>query len=239
MSHSIPDPHIESKPYQQHHFDDMKQQTQSTLLGIWLFMAQEILFFGGMFAAYAIYRIMYPTAWAMGAATQNVWLGMINTIVLIGSSLSIVLAVHAARHNARWQVMKWFTITLILGAVFFGIKSIEYSGKWGHGLVPGLQWNDQHALHTIQEHAGNVHGGEGEITELPEGIQLYYSLYFVMTGMHALHMVIGFGLAIWIMIKNARGCFNEEYYPHIEYFGLYWHFVDIVWIFLFPLLYLV
>jgi cytochrome c oxidase subunit 3 len=80
---------------------------------------------------------------------------------------------------------------------------------------------------------------DAQITELPQGIQIYYSLYFVMTGMHALHMVIGFGLAIWIMIKNARDCFNEEYYPHIEYFGLYWHFVDVVWIFLFPLLYLV
>jgi cytochrome c oxidase subunit 3 len=102
-------------------------------------------------------------------------------------------------------------------------------------MVPGLRWDDGHALHTIQEHAP----AGMEVTELPKGIQLYYSLYFVMTGMHALHMVIGFGLAIWIMIKNARGCFNSEYYPHIEYFGLYWHFVDIVWIFLFPLLYLV
>ncbi|MGA0368570.1 MAG: cytochrome c oxidase subunit 3, partial [Kiritimatiellia bacterium] len=171
--------------------------------------------------------------------TSNVWLGMTNTIVLIGSSLSIVLAVHAARHNQRWQVMKWFTVTLLLGLVFFGIKSVEYKGKWDHGMVPGLHWDDAHALHTIQEHAGQVHGEEGAITELPKGIQLYYSLYFVMTGMHALHMVIGFGLAVWIMIKNARGCFNAEYYPHIEYFGLYWHFVDIVWIFLFPLLYLV
>ncbi|MDA3875277.1 MAG: cytochrome c oxidase subunit 3 [Kiritimatiellae bacterium] len=226
---------ITHKPYQQHHFDSMEQQTQSTLLGIWLFMAQEILFFGGLFACYAIYRLIYPQAWALGAASQNVWLGMINTIVLIGSSVAIVFAVHAARYNQRWQVMKWFALTLLLGTVFFGIKSIEYGGKWNHHMVPGLRWDDGHALHTIQEHAP----AGMEVTELPKGIQLYYSLYFVMTGMHALHMVIGFGLAIWIMIKNARGCFNSEYYPHIEYFGLYWHFVDIVWIFLFPLLYLV
>lgn len=240
MSHAISENPHEHKPYQQHHFDDMNQQSQSTLLGIWLFMAQEILFFGGMFAAYTIYRIMYPLAWAVGAATQNVWLGMTNTIVLIGSSLSIVLAVNAARHNQRWQVMKWFAVTLLLGLVFFGIKSVEYRGKWEHGMVPGLHWNDAHALHTIEQHTGHLHGEDGAVvTELPKGIQLYYSLYFVMTGMHALHMVIGFGLAFWIMAKNARGRFNSEYYPHIEYFGLYWHFVDIVWIFLFPLFYLV
>jgi cytochrome c oxidase subunit 3 len=233
MSHAASD--TAHKPYQQHHFDSMEQQTQSTLLGIWLFMAQEILFFGGMFAAYTIYRILYPEAWHWGAASQNTWLGMINTIVLIGSSVAIVMAVHEARHANKWKVMKWFAITLLLGTVFFGIKSIEYTGKWHHGMVPGLQWNDESALHTLNLHAKEGH----EITELPDGIQLYYSLYFVMTGMHALHMVIGFGLAIWIMIKNVRGCFNEEYYPHIEYFGLYWHFVDIVWIFLFPLLYLV
>lgn len=233
MSHAATD--SEHKPYQQHHFQNMEQQTQSTLLGIWLFMAQEILFFGGMFAAYTIYRILYPAAWAAGASSQNVLMGMINTIVLIGSSVSIVLAVHAARHNDRKSIYKWFAVTLLLGTVFFGIKAIEYGTKWDHQLVPGLNWNDAHALHTLQEHAPKG----TELHELPKGIQIYYSLYFVMTGMHALHMVIGFGLAFWIMGKTARGCFNAEYYPHIEYFGLYWHFVDIVWIFLFPLLYLV
>lgn len=235
MSHAAATTDHEHKPYQQHHFESMEQQTQSTLLGIWLFMAQEILFFGGLFAAYTIYRILYPQAWALGAGTQNVFLGMVNTIVLIGSSLSIVLAVHAARHNDKKGILKWFALTLLLGLVFFGVKAIEYRTKWDHMLVPGLQWDDSHALHTIQEHAPR----DAEITELPKGIQIYYSLYFVMTGMHALHMIIGFGLAIWIMIKAARGKFNAEYYPHVEYFGLYWHFVDIVWIFLFPLLYLV
>jgi cytochrome c oxidase subunit 3 len=226
---------IAHKPYQQHHFDTMQQQTQSTLLGFWLFMGQEILFFGGMFAAYTIYRILYPQAWALGAASQNVWLGTINTIFLIGSSLAIVMAVHEARHARKWQVMKWFGVTLLLGSLFFGVKAVEYGGKWDHHMVPGLRWDDHHALETINHHLPE----DGQITELPQGIQIYYSLYFVMTGMHALHMVIGFGLAIWIMIKNVRDCFNEEYYPHIEYFGLYWHFVDVVWIFLFPLLYLV
>jgi len=233
MSHASSD--TEHKPYQQHHFDSMQQQTQSTLLGIWLFMAQEILFFGGMFAAYTVYRILYPDAWAMGAASQNVWLGMTNTIVLIGSSVSIVMAVHEARHANKMGVLKWFAITLLLGSVFFGIKSIEYGGKWDHQMVPGLNWNDHHALETINHHLAE----DAQIAELPKGIQLYYSLYFAMTGMHALHMVIGFGLAFWIMGKTAKGCFNEEYYPHIEYFGLYWHFVDVVWIFLFPLLYLI
>ncbi len=233
MSHATSD-HAH-KPYQQHHFESMQQQTQSTLLGIWLFMAQEILFFGGLFAAYTIYRILHPAAWEAGAASQNLLLGTINTIVLIGSSLSIVLAVHAARHADKAKVLKFFSLTLFLGLVFFGIKYVEYSAKWDHHMIPGIRWDDHHALHTLQQHA---HAGQ-HLEELPSGIQLYYSLYFVMTGMHALHMIIGFGLAFWIMAKTAKGCFNEEYYPHIEYFGIYWHFVDVVWIFLFPLLYLV
>lgn len=224
----------ESHPeYQQHHFESMEQQNQSTLLGMWLFLGQEIMFFGGLFAAYAIYRILYPAAWALGSSTLDWKLGTINTVVLIGSSLTIVLAVNAARHGSKAGVFKWFVATLLLGSAFLGIKVVEYGGKWDHYLVPGLHWDDAHVLHYLQTH------GHPEMTELPKGIQLYYSLYFAMTGMHALHMIIGFGLAFWIMVKNQRDRFCPEYYPHVEYFGLYWHFVDIVWIFLFPLLYLV
>jgi len=241
MSHATSEHALEHEhpPYQQHHFESMKQQNQSTLLGIWLFLAQEILFFGGLFAAYTIYRMMYPHAWSAGAATQNLLLGTFNTIVLIGSSVTIVMAVHSARHNLRKDVYKWFAITLVLGAVFLGVKVIEYSAKWEHHLVPGLRWNDLGALDYIQHHSPVRDPAALHAAGLPKGIQIYYSLYFVMTGMHALHMIIGFGLAAWILLKHHKGHFNAEYYPHIEYFGLYWHFVDIVWIFLFPLLYLV
>lgn len=238
MSHATSDT-AEHPPYQQHHFDSMQQQTQSTLLGIWLFLAQEILFFGGLFAAYTVYRILYPHAWAAGASTQNLLLGTVNTIVLIGSSVTIVMAVHAARHNHRADVFKWFLITMLLGGVFLGVKVIEYKAKYDHHMIPGLRWDDAHALDYINHHHPVRDEGGEHSAGLPKGIQIYYSLYFAMTGMHALHMIIGFGIAIWILVKHALGRFNAEYYPHIEYFGLYWHFVDIVWIFLFPLLYLV
>ena len=230
------EPAHEHPPYQQHHFDSMEQQNQSTLLGMWLFLGQEIMFFGGLFAAYTIYRILYPAAWKLGSLTLSWQLGTLNTVVLIGSSFTIVLAVNAARHNSKKGVLKWFLVTLFLGTVFLGVKAVEYTAKYEHGVIPGLHWDDAHALHTIQKSA---EAAGLTVEKLPEGIQLYYSLYFAMTGMHALHMIIGFGLAIWILVKNQRGRFNAEYYPHVEYFGLYWHFVDIVWIFLFPLLYLV
>lgn len=279
----------------------MQQQTQSTLLGIWLFLVQEIMFFGGLFCAYAIYRYMYYDAFLDGSLSLDRRWGTLNTVVLIGSSLTVVFAVDAARKGKSKGVLLWFVATLILGCTFLGVKVVEYKGKWEHHLMPGARFDYAHYMHSEDYHgvwgkhgehgaageAGHAaHPGEGTNTAhaeaaepghevahpeaaghagghaashaLPEhsgyhsvavsdqphsvppkGIKIYYSLYFAMTGMHALHMIIGVGIAIWIMIKVKKGCFNKEYYPHIEYFGLYWHFVDIVWIFLFPLLYLI
>lgn len=233
--------------YQQHHFDTMEQQSESTLLGIWLFMAQEIMFFGGLFGAYTWYRIAYPETYAIGAGTLDWKLGCFNTVVLIGSSLTVVLAVYAARHGSKAGIMKWLVATFILGGVFLGVKYVEYSAKIDHHLVPGYNFDWEYYKthgHAEAKTGEGVVGGYAkdlyvEDTKTPPGIQLYYSLYFAMTGMHALHMVIGAGLIIWLMILTARNTFCAEYYPHIEYFGLYWHFVDIVWIFLFPLLYLI
>ena len=210
-------------PFLQHHFEDLGQQHEASTLGMWVFVTQEILFFGGIFCAYAIYRTMYPAAWNAGADHQNWFVGALNTAVLIGSSLTMALAVWAAQTNRRKLTVLMLVLTLILGAVFVGVKGYEYADHVHHGLFPGKHFTYSHPTHP----------------ELNPGIQLFMLFYFTMTGLHALHMIIGFGLLVWLIWRAWRGDFGEEYYGPIEVMGLYWHFVDIVWIFLFPLLYLI
>ena len=207
-------------PFLQHHFEDMGQQHEASTLGMWMFLTTEFLFFGGFFLAYAIYRSMYPLAWKLGADQQNWQIGAANTVVLIGSSLTMALAVWAAQTNRRKLTVWMLILTLILGVAFVGVKGFEYADHIHHGLFPGSHFSFDHGAET-------------------RGIELFMVFYFGMTGMHALHMLIGFGLLIWFILRAWRGHFGEEYYSPVEIMGLYWHFVDIVWIFLFPLLYLV
>lgn len=188
---------------------------------MWIFLATEVLFFGGMFAGYTIYRTLYPEAFAEGSAHLDLVLGTVNTAVLLLSSLSMALAVHAAQTNGK-KLAHFIGLTAVLGFVFLAIKAIEYQHKFHDHLVPG-------------EHFGI--GTHGE-TLLPS-TELFFSFYFAMTGMHALHMVIGFGLLTWIGVGAIRKRFSADYYTPVEMVGLYWHFVDIVWVFLFPFLYLI
>jgi cytochrome c oxidase subunit 3 len=209
-------------PFLQHHFEDLGQQHEASTLGMWFFVAQEILFFGGLFCCYFIYRGMYPAAWRAGSHHQNWQIGAFNTIVLIGSSLTMALAVWGAQ-GARRKFTTWMLVlTLILGSVFVGIKGYEYSEHIHEGLFPGSMFT----------HVQNP-------PELTRGVELFMTFYFTMTGLHALHMVIGAGLLLYFIRRAWRGDFGPEYYGPVEIMGLYWHFVDIVWIFLFPLLYLV
>ena len=210
-------------PFLQHHFEDLGQQHEASTLGMWFFVAQEILFFGGIFCCYAIYRAMYPEAWRAGAHHQNWMIGAINTIVLIGSSLTMALAVWAAQGGRRKMTTLMLVLTLLLGGVFVGVKGFEYSQHIHEGLFPGSHF-------TYVDHAN---------PGLTRGVELFMTFYFAMTGLHALHMVIGAGLLLYFIRRTWRGDFGPEYYSPIEIMGLYWHFVDIVWIFLFPLLYLV
>ncbi|HET8796422.1 MAG TPA: cytochrome c oxidase subunit 3 family protein [Thermoanaerobaculia bacterium] len=220
---SEPHGHGHHHPFLQHHFEDLGQQHEASTLGMWFFVAQEILFFGGLFAAYFVYREMYPIAWKAGSHLQNWQVGAFNTIVLIGSSLTMALAVWGAQQAKRKFTALMLVLTLILGAVFVGVKIFEYAEHIHHGQFPG-------ALFTY------VHTPAPELTR---GLEMFMTFYFTMTGLHALHMVIGFGLLIWFIKRTLRGDFGPEYYGPVEIMGLYWHFVDIVWIFLFPLLYLV
>ena len=202
-----------------HQFEDMAQQREAAALGMWAFLITEVLFFGGLFTAYIVYRMQYPHAFAEASHHLSILLGGINTGVLLGSSLSMVLAVHAAQEGRKGATIRFLVLTFLLGMTFLAIKAFEYSHKFEEHLFPG---------------SGFLYDGPD-----PSHAQLYFVLYFMMTGVHAAHMIVGVLLLLVMITFTARGRFSAEYYSPIENFGLYWHFVDIVWIFLYPLLYLI
>jgi cytochrome c oxidase subunit 3 len=207
-----------TNPNLQHHFYTMDQQLEASVLGMWVFLVTEIMFFGGMFMAYILYRVTYPEAWVQGSNHLDVALGALNTGVLICSSLTMVLAVRAAQVGSRIGQIVNLVLTILLGSVFLVVKYFEYKEKFIHHLVPGPNFD----------------------VTLPNSAQqqLFFSIYFMMTGIHAAHMIVGIGLMLVILAMAIRGRFSPSYYTPVEVSGLYWHFVDIVWIFLFPLLYL-
>jgi cytochrome c oxidase subunit III len=219
---AVAEHHGESK-YLRHHFDDMAQQFDSATLGMWVFLLTEIMFFGGLFAAYTIYRNMYPGAFASTSQHMNPGWGAANTAVLIVSSLTMALAVRAARMGQNGALQIFLILTIFFGLCFLGIKGFEYHEHWVDMKVP-------------------LFPGHWSYTEAPQyahEAQILFCFYFFMTGFHALHMVVGVGLMLTILVMARRGVFSKEYFTPVEISGLYWHFVDIVWIFLFPLLYLI
>jgi len=235
--------HASASPYLRHQFDDLPQQRVSAALGMWAFLVTEVLFFGGMFAGYMVYRYWYFPEWDAASRTLGLGLGTFNTAVLLTSSLTMALAVDAGHRGDSKAIQRYIALTILLGAAFLGIKGIEYKDKWDHHHVPGpyFQW-DAHAHPAGKEVEGPTGAAAGH--ELPHfdntgPVELFFSFYFVMTGFHALHMLIGFGLLTTLWIQAGRGRFSSEYYTPVEMVGLYWHFVDIVWVFLFPLLYLI
>ena len=207
-----------------HHFETAEQQYESATLGMWAFIVQEILFFGGLFCGYTVYRNMHIEAFTAGSHHLDIQWGAFNTAVLIGSSLTMALAVRCAQKGERNSIIGWLIATIVLGFGFLGVKYIEYSHKWHDHLIPNssFAWTDPEFAHVA-----------------PGAIKIFFSFYFVMTGMHALHMIIGVGIMLWLIAKVRRNEINAHYFTPIELSGLYWHFVDIVWIFLFPLLYLI
>ena len=218
--HDMQSSHHAHHPKLQHHFDDMGQQAEASTLGMWVFLVTEIMFFGGLFMVYLLYRYRSPEGFAEASNHLNVIWGAANTVVLIVSSLTMALAVRAAQTSASAKSqVGWLVATMILGTAFLGVKVIEYADKFEHHLVPGpnFQWPGTY----------------------PAAAEQFYSIYFSMTGLHALHMIIGIGIMLVITVMAWRRQFDEHYYTPVEVAGLYWHFVDIVWIFLFPLLYLI
>ena len=223
----------------------MSQQKEAAVLGMWAFLLTEILFFGGLFMAYMLYRTWYHDAFVAASTSITLSWGLINTVVLIGSSLTMALAVRSAQLSQRMATVNWLILTMILGTAFLGIKVIEYADKFEHHHVPGPSYVWEAAGHeAVAGEAAAADASHGDDTGSDTSnyqlhTQIFFSLYFTMTGLHALHMIIGLGILAVIAWMAWKGRFSREYHTPVEMTGLYWHFVDIVWIFLFPLLYLI
>lgn len=212
-----------------HHFADLEQQHEAASLGMWIFLGTELMFFGGLFTAYTVYRCLYPEAFAAASRALDLWYGGVNTVVLLTSSLTMALAVHAAQTNRRRQLVGLLLATVLLGVAFLVIKGFEYYHDYEQELVPGLAFRSAWQPPSAADSAALFR----------QHVQLFYVLYYLMTGLHALHLIIGVGILLVLAFLARRGWFYSEYYAPVEVGGLYWHFVDIVWIFLLPLLYLI
>ena len=291
-THETSDKFVYHEPGLQHQFEDMGQQEESVSIGMWMFLVQEIMFFGGLFTAYLVFRSKYPMAFAAGSNHLNAFWGGLNTLVLIVSSLTMALTVYYAQKGNRNMQVILIVLTMFFGSVFLGVKAIEYTDKYEHGIVPvtGLnkvvkadprsehievkekpcyevdhspagiaeeekdyvnpkgefQWKDCSLVKLAQDHnyltsaekIGYFSNGEIDADKFRDKVRIFFFLYFVMTGLHALHMIVGLGLMTWLLWTAWKKYYNADYYMPVEMSGLYWHFVDIVWIFLFPLLYL-
>ncbi len=197
----------------------MEQQRDASSFGMWVFLVTEILFFGGLFLAYTVYRSQYARAFAEASRHLDITLGTFNTAVLIVSSLTMALAVFSAATGRRRALLLFLIATMVLGGVFLGVKAVEYGHKFHDHLVPGAHFRFP-----------------GPYAQQAE---IFYSLYFAMTGLHAAHMIVGIGILTVLVLQARKDRYGPDYYTPVEVSGLYWHFVDIVWIFLFPLLYLI
>jgi len=249
----------EHHPALAHQFDSMEQQQDASTFGMWVFLLTEIMMFGGLFTAYLIYRLKYYPAFVAGSTSISVSWGFANTLVLIGSSFTMAMSVWAAQTGRR-KAQVWFLIgTMILGAAFLGVKAKEYYDKWDECHIPGIgnqiigkPFNTWGGCSAKDPKLGNIaqeiiERAEKDHEEMPASAaqqtakqtEIFFSFYFAMTGLHAFHMVIGLGLLAWLLLRAWRGEFTAQYFTPMELGGLYWHFVDIVWIFLFPLLYLI
>jgi cytochrome c oxidase subunit 3 len=201
-------------------FDTVDQQRDASTLGMWIFLITEVMFFGGMFLAYSIYRTKFPEVFAIASSSMNVYLGAANTVVLLCSSLTMVMAVRASTLGKTKAIIWWLIFTLIFGMAFLGVKAVEWTEKYHEHHIPGLPFH----LEGVADQGA---------------VQIFFALYFCMTGLHALHMVVGVGIISWLIWETRKGKFSANYMTPVDISGLYWHFVDIVWIFLFPLLYLI
>jgi cytochrome c oxidase subunit III len=240
-----------------HHFDSPEQQYESARLGMWIFLMTEVLFFGGLFCAYAVFREVHPEIFVDGHLFLDKPLGAINTVVLIFSSLTMALAVRAAQLGQRRALIGLLAITILCGLVFLGIKAVEYKHKWDHRLVPGqariAYWflreagpephkefrPDETYVRERLAEAGHQNLDKSEFARRVKQLGTFMAIYFSLTALHAPHVCAGIGVICWILIGAIRGRFDGSYFTPVDLVGLYWHLVDMIWIFLFPLLYLI
>ena len=222
-----------------HHFETPVQQFESAKLGMWLFLAQEVLFFSGLFVAYGVFRMNYPEAFEAGSAQLDRIIGGFNTCVLLVSSFTAAMAVRQAQLGDKRGVSINLIITIVCAFAFLVIKYFEYKAKFDHGLLPGFHWHPHVLEDGTLDHINPWIAGETAVRALPAKTHVFFGIYFVLTGLHGLHVAIGIGVLMWIWIRNARGEFGPEFFTPVDIAALYWHLVDLVWIYLFPLLYLI
>jgi cytochrome c oxidase subunit III len=207
-----------------HHFDDIEQQRDAERLGMWIFLATEVLIFGALFTGYFVYRSWYPKDFEAVSGKLNVLIGAINTVVLLASSLTMALSVYAVRVGRQRMLINCLILTAALGTTFMVLKGIEYYADYRDGLVPNTDRFDD--AEWTKENVS------------PQKVILFLVFYYVMTGLHAVHLTIGIGIIIWLIVRAWRGTLSPEQYIPVEVSGLYWHLIDVVWIFLLPVLYL-
>jgi cytochrome c oxidase subunit 3 len=232
--------HHAHPPYQRHHFETMGQQVDATSFAMWLFLLTEIMFFGGLFTAYLIYRNWYYQAFVQGSHQLDILWGTLNTGVLITSSFTMAMGVWCAETRRKGGLVLCLILTFILGLAFLGIKTIEYGEKIEKHHVPGFHYSVQSFVNPESDkEVFEKYHDKALPLDVARHTEVYFSLYFAMTGMHALHMIIGIAILAFMIVRARAGAYTTGHITFVENFGLYWHFVDIVWIFLFPLLYLI
>jgi len=267
-AHAHTDAHAHP-PFLQHHYDTPQHQFDAGKLGIWLFLVTEVLFFSGLFCVYAVYRSNHPEIFIYSHYFLDTTLGAVNTAVLIFSSLTMAWAVRCAQTNNKNGTVVLLGITILCAFIFLGIKYVEYKGKWEHGLLWGKAYHsptygnlqadgtfsstpvkkegdaahgkpDAHAAPADAHAKGAAdHHGPPPGTVEPRNVSIFFSIYFCMTGLHAFHIICGIIALAWVMFRAHRGDFSDQYFGPVDYVGLYWHLVDLIWIYLFPLLYLI
>jgi cytochrome c oxidase subunit 3 len=239
-----------------HHFDNLEQQHSAERLGMWMFLVTEALFFSGLFVAYTVYRWMFPAEFQFASAHLLLWIAAINTVLLITSSLTATFAIRAAQMGKTSALIGLLALTFLLGAGFMGFKTYEYLTDYHEKLVPGEMFRTEYAK--AVEHEAGHHGEGGQVEHWahdlaehnkgkslgdadyisPEKIQLFLCFYYIMTGIHGIHILVGLGCIAWLIIEAYRGAIPRENYSTVEVVSLYWHLVDMIWLFLMPLLYL-
>jgi cytochrome c oxidase subunit 3 len=243
-----------------HHFENLEQQHHANVLGMWLFLATEVLVFGGLFAAYTVYRVIYPAAWSAGSRELNIWIGGGNTLVLLTSSFTMAMGVYYAQTGNRHRLVGCLLATMALGVAFLVAKGFEYYQDYEEKLIPGLNftsrtWGEPRERRAELPNqgpgplgaAGEVRGAPqagsagppGDQQELDRRVQLFFLMYYIMTGLHAVHLIVGLCILAVLGHYAWREHYTPEYYTPIEVGGLYWHLIDVIWIFLLPMLYLV
>lgn len=236
--------HNTHDPYLAHHFEDRQQQDESHTLGLWVFLATEIMFFGGLFLAFTVYHVVFSEAFGLASNKLAISYGVINTGVLLLSSFTMAMSVYSAQTGQKKKIIAYLAVTLLCACTFMGIKYVEWKSKFDHHLVPGpsFKFDIDDPYPAAELPADWPAKREALLAADPyieRHAQMFFVMYFCITGLHGIHVLIGMGLIGWILLRAIRGEFNERWFTPVEMVGLYWHLVDVIWIYVFPLIYLI